>query len=348
MAGAAMPFEVIRDTAVLMSGLANELPDLLPLDKRVSEDAEFMDFVLQAWARLLSDTHVQELFASETTPNFTGLDGQTFPPRTLTEARFIAGLIRESLTGGEFTKALQSANDLFGLYGDWAARLREQAKIPVSSGLRAVLEEYEYMRRSKEVTDLKRQAEEVLASTRKSASKASKAATHATQAAGTAGEGTLESYFEKFATDEWKSATKFRKWTIILLAVGGVLAAVFLLLPALGINALNVDAGDYVHLAQRVLVTGAVFALAAYLARQSHQHRTLANWAKALSVQLKTFEAFLAPLDATEAKEALRAQFASRVFGEPPVLRGDTSSGDSSAVPDKLWEILSKGFGKSE
>ncbi|WP_354263685.1 hypothetical protein [Arthrobacter sp. OAP107] len=335
--------------AAKVAALASEISDLRHLGRRSEVDFDFLEFTLDTWARLLSDTHVQELYADEKPPEFSSKGTvQNISPAVLFGVESYVNLLRRGLTDSESQDVMGVAAQLFDLFAEVARRLRKQAKVPVSATLEQLLARYDFMAEMRATRVLRQQAEELVASTEKSASKASEAATSASEAAGTAGESTLASYFEAFTKDEWESATRYRVWTIRLLAIGGGLAAVFLLLPAFGVEALALEAGDYVHLAQRIIVTAAVFALAAYLARQSHQHRTLANWAKTLSVQLKTFDAFMAPLDSNDAKEALRAQFAARVFGEPPVLRGDASSEDSSSVHDKIFDILSRSMGKPQ
>lgn len=349
MVGNEHALQEIRVLAGKVAALANELPDLRDLGRRSEVDSDFLEFTLETWARLLSDAHVQELYADERPPEFSSKGVvQNISPAVLFAVESYVSRLRRGLTDGGSSDVNRVAVQLFDQFAEVARRLRKQDKVPLSASLDQLIRRYDFTAEMRATEDLRRRAEEAVAKTEESASKASEAATSASEAAGTAGESTMASYFEKFAFEEWESATKFRMWTIILLAVGGGVAVVFLLLPAFGVEALAVDAGDYVHLAQRIVVTAAVFAIAAYLARQSHQHRTLANWAKALSVQLKTFEAFMAPLGSTEAKEALRAQFAARVFGEPPVLRGDSSSGDSSPVPEKLWDILSRNMGKPQ
>lgn len=350
MAGVEPALQEIRLLAATVAALANELSDLRNLGRRGEVDFKFLEFTLEYWARLLSDTHVQELYAVEKPADFSLKETRpTIPPDVLSSVQSHVSLLRRGLTDGESQDVMRVAVQLFDLFADVSRRFRHQTKVPISESVEQLIARYDFTAGMRATEVLRRRAEELVASTEKSASKASEAATSASEAAGTAGESVMAAYFEAFAKEEWESATKFRMWTIRLLSVGGGLAAIFLLLPAFGVEALAVNAGDYVHLAQRVIVTAAVFAIAAYLARQSHQHRTLANWAKALSVQLKTFEAFMAPLDSTEAKEALRAQFAARVFGEPPVLRGDTASAEQSPLmPNNVWEMLTRNFQKPE
>lgn len=350
MVGNEPALQEVRILAGTVAALANELPDLRDLGRRSEVDFDFLGVTLETWARLLSDTHVQELYANEKPAEFSSKEtNPSIPPAVLSKVQSYVSSLRRGLTDGESHDVMRVAVQLFDLFADVARRFRHQAKVPISTSLEQLIARYDFTASMRATEVLRRRAEELVASTEESASKASEAATSATEAAGIAGESIMASYFKDFAKDEWESATKFRRWTIILLAVGGGLAAIFLLLPAFGVEALTLEAGDYVHLAQRVIVTAAVFALAAYLARQSHQHRTLANWAKALSVQLKTFDAFMAPLDSSDAKEALRAQFAARVFGEPPVLRGDAAPSEQSPLmPNNVWEMVTRNFQKPE
>lgn len=345
MARAATPLEQIQYFASEVEKLLEDLR-ASPLTEDEAFDYTPLRTVLEAWREVLSNPDVQALYNHESMEPPGAR--RTFPASMYSELGGSLYSIREGLTKRDFKKIRLQVSYLLRGFVELATKLMDHPGLFVTTSQRASLGHHEITARIMLAEDLQRQGEELLASTQESASKASEAATSASEAAGTAGESVMASYFKDFAVEEWKSATKFRIWTIVLLSVGGLLAAVFLLLPALGVAGLALDTGDYVHLAQRVVVTGAVFALAAYLARQSHQHRTLANWAKTLSVQLKTFDAFMAPLASGDAKEALRAQFAQRVFGEPPVLRGEASSGDSSAVPEKLWDILSRNLGKPQ
>lgn len=346
MPWAGTQLEEIRNLAGKFSELLHDFSGLSKSGRAEGLDFAFVEATLDAWLGLLNDRSLQDWYGSEGAELQPQEARQALSSEVLSNVRDLVVMVRPSFAKGDLPLMAKIVDRLSELFSEVANGL--QATGLLSARLMDLIVQYEFVKRTKAADEFERQAETLLASINESASKASEAATSASEAAGTTGESALASYFEKFADEEWESATKFRVWTIVLLAVGGGLAAVFLLLPAFGVEALALEPGDYVHLAQRVIVTAAVFALAAYLARQSHQHRTLANWAKALSVQLKTFEAFMAPLDSSEAKEALRAQFAARVFGEPPVLRGDTSPDDSSPVPEKLWEILSRNMGKPQ
>lgn len=162
------------------------------------------------------------------------------------------------------------------------------------------------------------------------------------QVAGATADVVISSHFQAMATDELSSANEFRLWTMRAMGVGGIIGAVFLLGPALGVSALEIETGDYVHLLQRVLVVGAVFAFAAYTGRQAHNHRTQANWAASLAVQLQTFDAYCDAIDDQASKDQLRTAFAARAFGEHPALRGESSSDNGDALVQKAADLASK------
>ena len=192
-------------------------------------------------------------------------------------------------------------------------------------------------------TLVQRRSWQVLKQVELAADSAAASATTASEAAGNAGENAMATHFDALAKEEVAAAGRFRRWTIGMMIVGGLVAGVLLLAPALGWPALAIEAGDYVHLTQRVIVTAAVFGLAGYFARQAAHHRTTANWARALAVQLKTFDAFIDPVASREVKEALRTKFAERVFGEPPAAKGDVSDLSPSPLAEKVLDLLSRG-----
>lgn len=167
----------------------------------------------------------------------------------------------------------------------------------------------------------------------------------ASSAAGIAGDAAMSAYYKTLAESEHGSANLFRWLTTFLSLVAGGVAAGFVLGPGVGMTWLNIESGDFVHLIQRGLLVGGVFALAGYFARQAHQHRSMGNWAGSLAVQLQTFEAYLSPIDDREVKNELRKSFAARVFGDHPAMKGEpiTPSSDSS---DKLLDVAARIVGK--
>ncbi|MEI2278284.1 hypothetical protein OHC50_12525 [Paenarthrobacter ilicis] len=172
------------------------------------------------------------------------------------------------------------------------------------------------------------------------------AASKASEAAGVTSESVMASHYKAMADGESAKAGNFRLWTMVSTLFAGATAGVFLLGPALGWEAIAIDASDWVHLIQRAIVTAAIFAFAAYLARQAHQHRSMANWAGSLAVQLQTFEAFLAPISSEEVQDQLRVSFAGRAFGDHPTIKGEPVGAGSSALTEKAIDLLAKNAGK--
>jgi hypothetical protein len=163
---------------------------------------------------------------------------------------------------------------------------------------------------------------------------------------GEEGDKELSSGYAALAESEGRASTRYRVATLCLSVAAGVLGIGFLV-PT-GVEGLTLIAGDYVHLAQRALALAGVFGLAGYCARQAHQHRSMANWARALAVQLKTFDAYLSPIDDVAVKDALRVSFASRVFGEHPVMRGEPTVSSQSTAIDSIAGMAAKLTGGSK
>lgn len=149
------------------------------------------------------------------------------------------------------------------------------------------------------------------------------AASDASKAAGKTGEDSVASHYQELADTERKSANRYRALTTWTSVVAGGSAVSFLLLPQIDI--LDIASDDYVHLIQRIVVTAAIFGLAAYFAKQAHQHRALANWASTLAVQLKAFSAYSHPITQSDVRDDLRRGFAARAFGEHPAMKGESN-----------------------
>jgi hypothetical protein len=175
------------------------------------------------------------------------------------------------------------------------------------------------------------------------AASAEESATKASSAAGSTADQVMSAFYEKLGNDEQSTANLFRRWAIGLGSFAGAMAWVFLSGgDSLGFGWLDIAAGDYVHLIQRGLVLAAFFALATYLAKQAHQHRTMANWARSLAVQLKTFDAFVDAIDDASVRNELRQAFAARVFGDHPAVKGEPALSASSQSVTALTEVLAK------
>ncbi|MGF6835890.1 ElaB/YqjD/DUF883 family membrane-anchored ribosome-binding protein [Paenarthrobacter sp. TE4293] len=163
----------------------------------------------------------------------------------------------------------------------------------------------------------------------------------AKRASGATGQNLMSTYYAKLGKDEIENADRFRKLTVQFAIAGGAAALIFLLLPQEVFGSVE-GAQIWVRLAQKVVFLGGVFALAGYFAKQAHQHRSLANWAQALAVQLQTFEAYLAAVDDRQVKDELIKNFAGRAFGEHPALKGEQPVTSSAALIDTAANLAAK------
>lgn len=145
-------------------------------------------------------------------------------------------------------------------------------------------------------------------------------------AAGVTGALTLASYFGGYATEEKKTADRFRFATIVGIGIAIIVAIVFAAIE-IARPAPRTDA-DWVLFASHVTIVLGIGALTAYLGRQSGQHRRMYNWARSMEVQLKSFPAFIEPLE-DEVQADLYRVFARRVLAAPP----DRDQGSDDAVP---------------
>ncbi|MCO4256478.1 hypothetical protein [Pseudarthrobacter cellobiosi] len=183
--------------------------------------------------------------------------------------------------------------------------------------------------------DLERdEATRLLDDIRSQQEKATASATAAAKAAGITGDATMSSYYESLAETERDSADNFRRLTVTMVFAAAAVTALFIMGPTWGWGWFDIAAGDYVHLLQRAILLAGIFALAGYFARQAHQHRSLANWAGSLAVQLKTFDAFLAPIGNQDVRDDLRKTFGARVFGDHPAMKGEPSVAPTAAAMD--------------
>jgi hypothetical protein len=180
------------------------------------------------------------------------------------------------------------------------------------------------------------------------ARKAKESAAEAQQAAGITGDAALSSFYAALAKEEKDAANNFRKVTVIMAFLGAAATALFVMGPSVGLGWLDIPAGDYVHLIQRAVFVAGVFGLAGYFARQAHQHRSMANWASALSVQLKTFDAYVRAIESADVKDELRKTFGARVFGDHPAMKGEPNVTPSAAAMDTAvgWAAKLTGGGK--
>lgn len=243
---------------------------------------------------------------------------------------------------------LESSEELsdVNLETDWLYReLESTIRRAESSGVSMewAKDRVNSIKRERDVHEQLARAAKAAETAEESASRASQAAGNALQAAGDVGEGTMSSHFDSLANTEARTADWFRWSTIAAMIAGGGLAVWLVLGPEISATASVVESGDYVHLIQRLIATGAIFALAGYLARQAHQHRTTANWARALAVQLQTFDAFMGPVQSDDVKDQLRTAFAAHVFAAPPRAKGEPAPSGSLSLFDKALDLARNG-----
>lgn len=208
--------------------------------------------------------------------------------------------------------------------------LRERIRDLVS-GLDTTIEEY---RRGHLQT--------LTATAQEAAQRALSSAASASSAAGLTGEAATSTYYDQLAKDELSQADRFRMFAVVTVAVAILGTGAFVLGPELNWAWATINPTDYVHLVQRILLIGAVLGLGGYFSRQSHHHRATANWAASLSVQLKTFSAFLTPLTNQELADGLRKDFGARVFGDPPTMTRGPKGGSTDAAMDLAVDLVTK------
>ncbi|WP_104109528.1 hypothetical protein [Arthrobacter sp. N199823] len=163
---------------------------------------------------------------------------------------------------------------------------------------------------------------------------AQEAKEHALSAAAETSTNRLTSDYESYGLSQRRAATGFRVTTIIT-----IIAAI--VGPFL-VHA-NVTTGSDVAKAVTSLALAlGLVGLAGYFARQAHLHRTLATWAESITIQLLTFEAFIDPIQDPDRRDELRSNFANRVFGPQPKLKGEPPVTAAGPVLDSLLTKFAK------
>lgn len=204
-----------------------------------------------------------------------------------------------------------------------------------------LLEHVDYVFQALRSRDHQRQAR-YLDQSQAAAAQSEAAATVASAAAGKTGEDAMSAFYAKLGHDESNRADTFRKLTVGFALAAGTFALIFVLLPGGMFPVFEASANDYVRLIQKTVFVAGIFGIAGYFARQAHQHRSMANWAGSLAVQLQTFEAFLAAVDNPEVRDELRKNFATRAFGEHPAMRGDPAVAPSAAAMETAVGLAAK------
>lgn len=338
-------FEILIAVIESLKQLKARTSILLPLIKDPRIDLGSLVLVVDAWLAVLEDDHIRLGFEEDAeTPSWdptihwithevlrrvqdpiAQLDRVLNNFEGLADAEAAIGELVKELDG---VLATARTFTMTGLRGEAHKRKLAEAT--------SLLREYETQ---KNLRSLVNDAAQAVRRTEESASKAS-------EAAGATGESVMAAHYKTLADAEASAAWWFRLWTMVSTALAGTIAGVFLLGPTFGWTAIAIGQNDWVHLVQRAIVTAAVFAFAAYLARQAHQHRSMANWAGSLAVQLKTFEAFLDPISSEEVRDQLRLSFATRAFGDHPTIKGEPSGAGTSALTEKAIDLIAKNSGK--
>lgn len=299
--------------------------------------AEILAGALEGWTLILSNNSVQKAYIADEDADF------WLTPRALSLLARQLDRVRENLQDPSDPEVLKSSGRTLLVFLNQALDSASSKPIPEGSSsdylstvqrARLIFESlYSKLKRA--------ELDETVAAAEASSERVRSTATKASEALGTYAQSEVAKFFHDLATEEKRDAGKFRVWTIALMCIGGIFAGIMLTIPSFG-------GSDYVHMIQRIVVTGAVFALAGYLARQSSHHRETANWAAALAVQLKTFEAYMDPIKSEEVRDKLRTTFALRAFGDPPSGKSESPSDPGvSPIMEKALELFSRSADKS-
>jgi hypothetical protein len=155
----------------------------------------------------------------------------------------------------------------------------------------------------------------LLSDVRESASEARASLRAARDAAGHTAEVRVSGHFDRMAADELRGVALYRSATFVLASLAVAFALLFYVDPAwLGSNHRQASATQ--SLAVRALAVLTLAGLAAYSSRLATQHREVFVWARTISVQIQTLDAFVEPLSDHQ-KDVVRGLAAARAFGAP-------------------------------
>jgi hypothetical protein len=145
----------------------------------------------------------------------------------------------------------------------------------------------------------------------------------------------LYTYFEAYANSQRTTADNFRWATLALIVVAGISSFA---LP-------HPTVAEWPALVVRLTSLAAIVGLAAYCGRQATSHRRVADWAKALEVQLQSMPAFMDAIQSDTQRDAVYSAFAGRILGSPPDVKASAS--EASDMPlaqaiDLLSAIMRK------
>ncbi|MET4003500.1 hypothetical protein ABIB48_002225 [Arthrobacter sp. UYCu511] len=177
------------------------------------------------------------------------------------------------------------------------------------------------------------QAHWALMESREQAERAQEAREFAELAAGVSSSARLTGSYDQYATANEKESKFFRRSTLALVAAAIIIPFI---LHVMLLTTFQLESTNLATLIYPLVVSGGLFGVAGYCSRQAHLHRTLATWSKTISIQLQTFDGFVAPVDNVALRDTLRSQFAERVFGAHPKLKGEPGVSASSPMIDTV------------
>lgn len=325
---------LIESVAAQMHELIR-LPDSIPKEIGGPEEPETGPLIegLAAWARLLDAPYVQNGYVE--TP-FSDEEKHWLTTRTLRELQAICSRIRESLLNLTRIEDLPKEHDKLMRLLRSAVR---RSTVLNTGGIRGMSETSTYIIEAKQALEAyqhyraerrDQEANDLLDALKDKATEGAETLDALKRASGATGDERMSSYYQGLADGERTTANHFRAATIVFVALGGAVGLAFLLVPLDFPFPLATDAERYIRLVQKVVAVGGLFGIAGYMARQAQQHRALANWANSLTVQLQTFDAYLAAVDDADLRGELRKSFAARVFGDHPVTKGEQQSDAST------------------
>ena len=150
------------------------------------------------------------------------------------------------------------------------------------------------------------------------------------QAAGEVGSLSLGGHFERYADRERRAADNLRIASLSVVLISTAIAAIIIFERGAADAA---SAADWLHLALVIPLA----ALAGYLGREASRHRRISNWAAQREVQLKTLEAYAAPMSERD-REKLRADLGRRIFGVD--LPDSLENSDSPSITTEASRLL--------
>jgi hypothetical protein len=337
----------IRSVAMAVSNAADifqrmyKVPDTDQDEIPDSEPGLFSE-TLRLWASVLSNTHVQMAFAKSASSNSDGA-GTWIEPQHVAYLEKVALSTHGAADEAELASRGKQLRSMLR-----SAFRRSDLLEPTMAGESSAdwLEfKYRVLLRLEELNE--RVVERAVDRISTAADESEKGAKAIAQAAGKTGDEVMSSFYAKLAKTEADDANKFRRFTVGFAVAGGALALIFVLLPTGIFPQLDAGANDYVRLIQKTVLIAGVFGIAGYFARQAHQHRSMANWAESLSVQLQTFDAYVLAVVSDDVKDELRKNFAARAFGDHPAMKGEPTVTPSAAAMDTAVEWAAKLTGGS-